>query len=377
MWPTERAWTFGRVDNGFVDWYQLAFWGMIALVIWTFYSSRKEILEVLSTLWKKPSPEMEENAPLPYRILWAGTIVFWALWLVMMITFSVPIQAAILIALAYPLFFIGFTRQRSEAGRGWGASWGFEDYRGWGTVLMTILVAMGIPAGDIEAFAPIGLFMAYYFGACSRWNMNMPMGTILEAFKVGKLTNTRSRDILIGTGISLALTLIIAPIFNVLGAYTFGAYSPLGGAAKWGGWHGPYGHQVHHYLSSRIWGFGFWGSYQGNTLTGDPVGYGLNIVLAFAIVLGGYVLTRLRPGLSNWINPVGFVIVWAMYGVTNLFFMWVLAFIIKWASVRYWGAQQYESKVVPIATGLVVGTGLIFSVMMLGSWYANCVILGF
>jgi hypothetical protein len=376
MWPTERAWNFGRIANGWVDWYMLAFWGMIALVIWTFFINRREIYEVISTLWKKPSQEMEEEAPLPYKVLWAGTIIFWFLWIFMMINFNVPIQAAILIALAYPVFFIGFARQRGEAGRGWGADWGFEDYQGWGIILMSILLAIGIPKGDLESFAPLGIFMAYFFGSCSRWNMNMPMGTILEAFKVAKLTNTRSRDILIAAGISVVLTLIIAPIFNVLGAYTFGAYSPLGGAAKWGGWSGPYGHNVHHYLSARSWGF------EGlradtNLLSGDPTAQAINLIVAFAFVLGGYILTRVKPELSNWINPVGFVIVWAMHGVTTIFFMWVLAFIIKTITIRYWGAQQYESKVIPLATGLIVGVGLIFSLMMLGSLYGVCVTFGY
>ncbi|MFX0203558.1 MAG: DUF6784 domain-containing protein, partial [Candidatus Hodarchaeota archaeon] len=76
-------------------------------------------------------------------------------------------------------------------------------------------------------------------------------------------------------------------------------------------------------------------------------------VATFAIVIGLYVIrARGKPRALAALHPIGIIL--AMLGGIWFWLTWIVALALKYLTIRIGGAEAYEKKGLPMATGLIV-----------------------
>jgi hypothetical protein len=212
---------------------------------------------------------------------------------------------------------------------GWGLGYGFLPEH-----TMTLFNGLNItdPAVAYPALVPgLGLTAprVFYTGT-----INMVPWS-LSSFQLGKLTKTDTKKLFTAQLIGVTLTAIIAIPLTLYLFYT-------------------YGYLGHGYLKTHTYWWSYLtvnGDFFGAVNTPNEITYiGYFFGFAFTFIL--YAMQSRLPFL-RFFNPVGALV--AMFGGLFLWFPYLIAAIIKWIVFRVGGAQLFESKIMPIAIGLLAG----------------------
>jgi len=175
------------------------------------------------------------------------------------------------------------------------------------------------------------------FGATHRWATGTVGPRTLELFKLGSITKTRDRDIIIASIIGVVLAILVTIPLWIWLSYTYGIGKAWNNAHGWSTnlaltW--IYLRQfVTPYMTGPIpWTVWLW--------------YLLGAVIAILL----FKLRERYPALP--LHPMGLVGV--LMGPV-MFMPWIIALILKQLTFKVGGFKLYEDKGVPIASGLLGG----------------------
>ena len=179
------------------------------------------------------------------------------------------------------------------------------------------------------------------------------MGIMVEGYKLGSITKTRSKDLTYAA----LLTLIIAiplTIFTIVYLPYMMDVTALPDAIKY-----PLFGPARDYLRF---------SYEDQILFGQlpTSSYYQSIIIGTIITLAIYIIRRLWPRF--FLNPVGLLygtVVWVGFG-GHLMLPMIIAYVAKYVMVRFGGADFYDRKGLPLVTGILSGAGILVMVITIG-----------
>lgn len=329
-WDANHFWSSPQTifHQGYVP---FTFGVMIAIGIFPLIKYRSSLVNSMRSVIGAVSEPAESEA-LPYRYLWLGFVASGLLFIVAQLMANVVWWLAILMLAWVAVIWLGIGMATAQSGLhwgGWGLGFGFLPEH---TMVLFNGLQITDPAVAYPALVPgLALTAPRYFY----------MGTInmvpwsLSSFQLGKLTGTDNRTLFVAQLVGVTLSTLIAIPLTLYLYYTYGY---LGRA----------GPSFHTYWWSFLT---VNGDFFGAVNTPNEITYaGYFFGFAFTFVL--YVLQTRLPFL-RFVNPVGALV--ATFGGLFLWFPYLLAAIIKAMAFRVGGAQLYQSKIYPIAIGLLAG----------------------
>lgn len=373
-WPGKLS--AGRVNKLFMQGYYPLNWQPVmygsaiifgsaaALAIWPLITLRHEIAPMLKSLWQRPPREVDAREPIPSKYLVIGTIVCALLWLAFGMASSMTWWMMLLAIGASALFYLGGARFRGETGGlgwqmgSWTCHWGPGCL--WYLMLYAVIAAFGMYNPNMAtSTAMIVLLWGGPLGYMwfSHGSLTTASATPLESYKMGALTKTGVREIFTATVLAAVIAIVTSAISFVGWLYYLDwsgipGYTALSGALRTQG------------VYFNLWSYSnpdVGVTYNTPLLTTPDANYGETIVFfagAFAVVIILYILRGRGNILGSWLHPVGL-----MLAATTGYFWWaslLIAFAIKFVTIKVGGVELYKSKLAPLATGLVVGGALIF-----------------
>lgn len=311
--------------------------GLGVWVIWRYRSYWMHMLRVTFNP-KKFKPEDSEDQGVKYNLVVIGGILAFVVVVILFVLGGAPISMAIAGPIFYIIYMYGWMRIDAEGGV---YIPDVSTYQGAYFDIGTFFGQWGARP-DPNAFNASMMYAS--FGSGSRM-ASYNMAHQFMSYKIGDLLNTRARDILLTsliTMISIAVVSIaVWPLwYTRLGGYTRGS------AVEYDVWAIP-----------TPWSY----TYGTPTLPGTAETWSY-IVLGTITVFACNIL-RSR---FTWffLTPVGMCLAG---GNISWWPVWVFAFILKYAVTKIGGARLYEHAWIPIVCGFVGGTGITF---VLTSWVA-------
>jgi hypothetical protein len=287
-----------------------------------------------------PNREMESKEPLPYRWAWAGFAVTTAITLYLLSLGGMPLWMGVVFLLLFNILSLGITRIRGESG-GWIGN-AEEMISPIHATLYQIGFEGNIQDEAVKATAWRSLLLA---GTYTWWGTLValpPPITSMEAFKIAAVTKTRTKDLFICISIAIVVAILIGFPFALWGIYNYGVTS------RW----------LYSRIDASFMGDqGFWQNlrlafYVGGapvswTFPPDWIQTGLGVAL-----VGIFTLLRMQ---YIWfpLNPVGIPLAGLVLSPSYMF-LWLIAYIIKYVTLKVGGTKLYEEKGVPIAIGIII-----------------------
>ena len=358
--------------SGWINWGQwswgygsIIFGGLIACVLYPLFELKTQILEgfrgFVASLIGKGESSVSEEGDIPIR--WLG-ISFIALFILYsaMLSYGTYMYIPIWISLLYTVLFLFIFSLSFALARGY-----YCDGMGHGPLAyelyhpMSFFTTIGIMSGlgirltppKITPNARVTYSYSRLFRTCG--DIGVAPGTsgtkTLEMFKLGTLTKTRDKDILIASIVGVILAILITIPLWLWFAYTYGI------GRSWTDYHGwstnfaltwPYlGEAYPKWTLAKEgphWTVWLW--------------YLLGAVIATIL----HILRRRYPKFP--IHPIG--LVGCMMGPI-VFVPWIIALILRQITFKVGGFKLYEDKGVPTASGLLGGwaTMLVISHILL------------
>jgi len=329
--------------GGTMEWPQgymnAIFMVMVLIAIVPFVLNRGFVKKTLKAIFSK-DPEIEQGEPMRYLYLFLGTIFFGVLWIIMLVIVNVPLIVAVLCGVIIVMISIAGGRFRGETG---GCLGGQEWSRYLDVFIVAIMMSIGLWGVDMKAsyssIVILGSVFWVQWWACDV----IPIADSWESYKVGNLTKTRSKDVFKAQILAVLVMLIVAIPIYMQFAYTHGAATNMAGQM------------------SRIAGES---NYQVTTYHEGTVGWPAFILneKSYATAAAGFILglvfylTRMRyPGAI--LNPYGLLLSMGSMYIMSMVEL-IIAVVLKWLTMRIGGVSLYESKIVPLAVGLIFGTGI-------------------
>lgn len=350
---------------------------MIAAAVYPLWVHRRHVVTTIRALWRKPPTEVEEKEALPYRWLYVGAILSFIGYLICFaITPAVGVLWLMIPFLILTVFWwIGGARFIATVGGGgrWSEQrMGFNAIpNGWAarTALFSLY---GKPTVQDALSGRVMLYAHYIHGVQGYWTMrsanSMPMPIVLDCFKVASVTGTRTRDILIAAIIGLLIPVFIAgPLRSSMNYWATWRVGP--GQNSWcsedAGWVAviaargePYGWRDAWYIGYPV----------GNPWPDVP---GVTTLILIGLVIG-VVCFWLKSRFSWFIYTPFAIVFWASeLGGELWWFLLLIALIIKLIVIRTFGVLFYEEKIVPLATGLIIGGMLYMTIDFTHYWFTG------
>jgi len=353
----------------------IAYGILIAAGIYPLWVHRSYVLTTLKALWRKPPAELEEKEALPYKWLWTGAILSFIGYL---ICYAIT-PAAEVLWLMIPfiimniIWWIGGARFVATAGGGmWSAARiGWGPHLNWAArAALFSLYGKPTVAGAISGRNL--LYAHFVTGTHGYWTGrsagSMPMPVVLDCFKIGSATGTRMRDILIASIIGLVIPVAIAnPLRISMNYWCTWRVGP--GQNSWAS----DDYALQYVLVGRGEPYGWRDCWYEAYPVGNPwpdvQGVSTLIIVGFII---GIVCFWLRARFTWFIYTPFSIWLWA-YWTTNrgaefLWFLLLIALIMRLIVIRTFGILFYEEKIVPLATGLFIGGMLYMTIDFAYYW---------
>jgi hypothetical protein len=309
-------------------------WGIFfAIAIWPVIIHRKAFIDTIRSALKSTPSAEEENEPFRYRTIWIGVIVFGLLWLASFAIAGVPPQYAVLGIVWSTIWWTAMARFRAESGMVVGA-W-MNDYMVIGQPHKAWFNAViGLQSSNEAG--------AFAFQATNEWAFTNqgPMGRTLENYKVASLTKTKARDMFISQAVGVLVGIVTTLVVGLWWWYTYGSAT--------------LGRRVQMVLINFRWN----GEHNFITTGTLPRGPYLNEFFLYMFIIGiavTVIFYFLRSRYTSFLlNPVGILLAVYTHSVP-IWLSFLVALIAKWLTFRVGGADLYEKKGLPIATGLIAG----------------------
>jgi len=300
----------------------------------------------------KKSTTFAEEASIDL-ISWFGWIGSGILSIVMFTVGGLPIEWSLFIVVMLGLTWLGMTRLTAETGL---PLYGMTACRFGGLefspcqLLNSVIVLSGTCSEPTAAAAMGRLGLDCFNGGIQRMQLN-PGSWNMDSYKVGELTKSRNKDLLISQIIGVVLSVCIAlPTALYLWYHT--------------GWFNGLSIWVQQREFSRGYNMSTYGGKTPVQWYNHPCMF-INewsiatFIAAVAMTLGIYYMRGRVGGLWTWISPAG--ILYAC--ISNPMFYWlsfVIALALKEIVTKVGGVKLYQRKIVPIAMGIVIGSILNF-----------------
>jgi len=325
---------------------------LIAFFIWTIWMTKP---------WRALKSKEKE-----WMRLFIGFVVFGAIWTACYAyTIAAAWWLAIIAVLWYAIWQLGAARWRGDCGALVGqlsthrympamATMGLEAQimRTTGIWGDTLFPENGLAAapGFETVVQNYGHFSQTHFGR-QNWFMANPLGQMMDGFAIGRATKTRSKDILYA---GIIATVVTVPLMMYLCTYwrfyiNFEAidrkYWAHVGDSHWSGAH-------KESMAVRF-------PMHPNTFMHMPFAWDfVALILGFVFCILLYVLRGRFPKL--FYHPAG--VLFAFGAGPEFFIPSLLAYVIKTITIRVGGARLHEERGIPVASGIMAGTGLLFFV---------------
>jgi hypothetical protein len=333
----------------------------IGMFLWTLW---------ISKFWKRMS-EWKKTAEgtMSTMVLLTGAVISFIIWLVCYIISGAPVDAAIFMVGFLALYSLGAARWRSDSGGflggladcGTGGSMAqFGMLYGWFLIPEGYVIpepGKGVVPGAEHVVMGAGPFTTCFFGR-QNWHVTNPIGYTLEAYFLGNATESRFKDITISALISCGITVILMTFLTVYWLYLFDGTEM---------WRVVAGGNFHTMTESGWTGFNkhAYGAAEWAVCISTHVVWYNGIPLLFAGIATALVLYYLRGRYRRFFfHPAGL-----LYGLMvrgwappEFFLPLILAYIIKYLTIRVLGAETYMRKGVPVATGIMAGMGILYFV---------------
>ena len=329
----------------FGPWNYVAFFMGVwaALGIYPLIINRRQIARSLKSVIS-PDKELDSKETVPYRWQWILLILFFILWVATWVIAAVPVTYSLLICGYFVIFLLGSIRLIAETGGNVGNTVTGVWMPGAERVTYEILsIQGGFSETARISFLTLASITLENENAWSVWNYS-PLLPFTSSLALAFRSRSRSRDVLIAVIVSTVLSLIIGSIVGLWVFFTFGGKEV-----------GPYdmSRRVGRILLDTARSIqtdyicGWWPLPDWTSLARAVFGF----ILVIAIVI-----SKARfPSL--FIEPSGI----ALAGFYPHNFLPILiALILKVMALKYFGVEKYSSKGIPLAVGLIAGTGLCY-----------------
>ncbi len=332
---------YGFAQEGQLGNFILGEYGMLfGIAIWAIILQRKFIIRTFKSIFK-PETIDQTGEPLSYRTTWIGFIVCALVFYVALVVSGAPASISIFTIVWLMVGYIGGARLRAETG---------------GRLGHPMYIHLH---GQFTSRLFWGEANAYNSGfyATAMWHQffqrdaadSVPAISVLEAYNIANVEKARNRDVFKAAVIGLVVATIATVLLFVNWTYIYGALARWTGegwsTASFFNWQAltlaEGGFWDHKAYTSNIWGQAIAGIF-------------------FAIALN---VIRLRiPWLP--LNPVAAPLVMSMMGP----YWWLpmmIAWVVKYVTVQVGGTKLYETMLLPIAVGFIIGTIFIWGIGIL------------
>lgn len=344
---------FPESGAGWINWGSES-WGyasvilgcLFASTLWEMFRLRGQIKDSIKGFIASFTRGASSRGDVPTKWLGAAFIILFIVYS-SLLTYGTYSYVPIWVSLAFTALFLfifcmayGFARGFYCDGFG-GVYQGFPHIVAYSTMIGQAL-GLGIPHTPPQitdnariSYSFSRLFRS--FGATHRWATGTVGPRTLELFKLGSLTETRDRDIIIASIIGVILAILVTIPLWIWLSYMYGIGKSWNNAHGWAtnlGMTWIYLEQfVTPYMTGPIpWTVWLW--------------YVLGAVIAI-------LLFKIRERYPTFpLHPMGLVGV--LMGPV-MFMPWIIALILKQLTFKVGGFKLYESKGVPIASGLLGG----------------------
>jgi hypothetical protein len=330
-----RVWCGGQGywDSAPYKWVALSqVGGTIGLVLITLIMSRKYLLDTLRSALGRPSGEgPETNEPIRYRTAYALLAVSFVLLVVSFMALGLGLAAAILMPLTTFICFMMGVIVYSRVG------YQISYNNRWGTFLFKALWPSQ-PEVPTSEWMLSFYFSTNYASNGTDYGWGAPVFSAMSGYRMANLTGVSNRNVFKAVAISSVVTPLTAIIGCLIVVHSFG----LSGLQIGGGG----------------------GAFGCSSLTSCPTPANIAVsptsdpwipyAVAGALVVG---LLSVLHARFVWFpfEPIGFLL--ATNGRSLLEGAWIMflvAWVVKTATLRIGGSKAYENFGVPVAAGFIV-----------------------
>jgi len=331
------------------DWFAVGmFFGMVLWTIW------------LAKPWRWLSVDKEYRSR-DTLVNFTGAVVFLVIWMACYAILGAPPIAVILMIAFTAIWNLGAARWRAETGGflgglstqrfglsmyqyGWMVSGIYEPLGVWSRTT-------GVAPGYEYAVYNSGQFAPGYFGRAGYFQNSNPIGATLESFYIARVTGTEKAEVFRSVMIAFLFTVVPMTIISVWLPYYVdmskipAKYFAALDDARWCATTTPV-----------TIGYTTWGVPTNDTL--QWLVYwksGAVFIAGIAAALLLYLLRGRHPKL--FLRPEGILMGLISFASPYLD-SYLLAYALKYLTLRIGGAKIYEEKGIPLVSGLMVGVGL-------------------
>lgn len=337
----------------------------LGLAIVPLWINRRLFKGILGAITGK-EPE-DPGKPMSYRLTWVMLIVSFILTIASGALIGVNIGGWIFYVIVATIFLMGFIRVYSETGGWWlmpGGYWAFMN-PGWlkniiGTTALVLSGVTGVTATSV--MSKVFFQSDFPVGTKTFWAAAIIGALAPTAFMMGKRSNTKSKDVLKGFVIAMALAYIVTVLATTMFAYALDWDKAL--LPKY--WHayaifGLTGARDAASLAPYTWGN------LGTPTLNYPGQSAAWLGVGFVIVAA---LTFMRARMPWFpLNTAGLALGMTFSQVA--FYEIIVALILKYLTIRLGGIALYN-KLKPLAVGTILGYGLgIFVPGFFSFWNVN------
>ncbi len=294
----------------------------IAIALMCVWMARSHLLAVLKAVFKGEIDDSEE--PMPYRWAVIGLLLSVAFIVAFTHIAGLRMRVAIPLVLLSLAYMMAATRIRAEAGN----AWLFGPDVDPNTLLTSTIGTKAYPPRDLTIMSYMRVFSSFDLRCLS-------MPHQLDAFKMGELTGTSTRTLL--------MSMLIAIVFGLFVSFyiALSIWYRFGGGAKCDSWRSiTIPQSTFNSLASWI-------------QTPLPTNWH-----AISFLIGGMLFTFflyfMKTRFLWWVfNPIGYALA-NTFTMTWIWLPFFIAWLLKWFIIKYGGMKLYR-RAMPFFLGLILG----------------------
>jgi len=332
----------------------------LGLFIAMCWRNRWVLLNILKGIVVEPSPEVDPNRPIPYRFTWIGLIICAVLTLAGGAALNLLPQVLIVYIILMTIITVAISRVVAETG-GWWGTLAVYPYRNIVSLFVVLPICylfqgviFGVPEESLNTWIATTMVLFVWVTGSSFFYYIPDSGIIASnAFKLGSLTKTSSKDIFKAALIAIVVMIVSATLATIAGIYIL--------PEKASGWYGDM--EAAGYLFTlgvtyaKQSGSIYWGDITGASVAADALNTWGKVAAGILAALAVMFLRGRYPWFM--VSTAGLVLGSTSMG-PMLWTAFLTALIVKQLVYKVGGAVFYLEKIRPFSVGLIAGWFLIY-----------------
>ncbi|MFX0202835.1 MAG: DUF6785 family protein [Candidatus Hodarchaeota archaeon] len=370
-YPVYMNYMWGR--NGFGDFplgICIALGMLLGITFYPLWRNRSHYVQILTALFRKTSPELETESPIPYRLVWIGLIASFVIWVAAGVAINVPVLTYLCYAALITLFSLAAVRLVCETG----AYFGYHLMQRWpnyGHVIFlgyTVLFLTGAwgeqTASNLAAVMSIGTygaipFFAYHWAYRGGWIST-------HTSKIATDQKLDLKKVFRFVILLIVISFVVGFMFDLWLIGALGINMPPTGIYQtsifWDG-------RVPDIVNSRLVTQG-----PASGPSGSLGHWTTNLHLTLGTMAIGFLIivtTYFLRGRFTWflVGPAG-IALGALLGY-QIWVSWLVALLIKYLVIRVGGMKMYKEKALPFFIGSLFAWFIVVFFGDLGSAFSN------